>query len=241
MIRSMRSIWCLLFVLLLSGQLAWSSPSGLNNIPTTDFVPENILVFQNWINFANDMQPEGFFGLKYGVPGVEGLEIGMDWKGIGEPHGHAAFQAKYTFDIEEDLWKGVVGIANVSDNRKHNGEVFPYVATSVDLEMVRLHAGFAAQPHNEAFFAGIDRTFPFRNRNLQLKADVIQINDMHDALFSVGFLYDFAPLSEEPTRSGLMGFLQKMSKNIILEGWVSKPSTGGDEIYTLKLNYVIKL
>ncbi len=240
MIRSRRSIWCLLFVLLLSAQLAWGSPSGLNNIPTTDFVPEGILVFQNWINFGNDMQPEGYFGLKYGVPGLEGLEIGIDWKAIGETHGHAALQAKYTFDIKEDLWKGVVGIANVSDNRKHNGEVFPYVATSVDLEMVRLHAGFAAQPHNEAFFAGIDRTVPFLNRNLQLKADVIQINDMNDALFSVGFLYDLAPLSDEPARSGLMRVLQEFSKNIVLEGWVSIPSTGGEEVYTLKMNYVIK-
>ncbi len=240
MVRSMRSIWCLLFVLLLSGQQAWGSPSGLNNIPTTDFVPEGILVFQTWFNFGKDMQTEEFFGFKYGVPGLEGLEIGIDWKGIGDPHGHAALQAKYTFDLEEDVWKGVVGIANVSDNRKHNGEVFPYLATSVDLKMVRLHAGFAPQPHNEAFFAGIDRTLPFLNRNLQLKADVIQINDMDDALFSVGFLYDFAPINDEPTSSDWIGVLEEISRNIVLEAWVSMPSTGAEEVYTLKLNYVIR-
>ena len=241
----MRAIgrYCVLIgtiLLFAAGQLAWGSPSGLNNIPTTDVVPENVLVFQTWFNFADDMQTEEFFGFKYGVPGLEGLEIGIDWKGIGDPHGHAAFQAKYAFDIEEDLWRGVVGIANVSDNRKHNGEVFPYVASSVDLEIVRLHAGFAAQPHNEAFFAGIDRTFPFLNRNLQLKGDVIQINDMDDALFSVGFLYDFAPLSDEPTSPGFMGVLEDIGRNIVLEGWVSMPTTGGEEVYTLKLNYVIK-
>ena len=228
-----------IFLLLISPP-AWGSPSGLNNIPTTDVVPENILVFQTWFNFANDKQPEEFFGFKYGVPFLEGLEIGVDWKGIGEPHGHAAFQAKYAFDIQEDVWKGVVGIANVSDNRKHNGAVFPYVATSVDLELVRLHAGFAAQPHNEAFFAGIDRTFPFLNRNLQLKGDIIQIHDMDDVLFSVGFLYDLAPLSDAPTHSGLMGVLEDIGRNIVLEGWVSLPSTGDEKVYTLKLNYVIK-
>ena len=223
-----------------AGQSAWGSPSGLNNIPTTDVVPGNILVFQTWFNMANDMQTEEFFGFKYGVPFLEGLEIGADWKGIGASHGHAVFQAKYAFDIQEDVWRGVVGIANVSDNRKHNGEVFPYLATSVDLDLVRLHAGFAAQPHNEAFFAGIDRTFPFLNRNLQLKGDVIQIHDMDDVLFSVGFLYDFAPLSDEPTHSGLMGVLEEIGRNIVLEAWVSLPSTGGEEVLTLKLNYVIR-
>lgn len=240
MIHSMRSIWCLLFVVLFSGQLAWGSPSGLNNIPTTDVVPKDILVFQTWFNMAHGMQTEEYFGAKYGVPFLEGLEIGIDWKGIGDTHGHAAFQAKYAFDIEADLWRGVVGIANVSDSRKHQGEVFPYLATSVDLEMVRLHAGFAAQPHNEAFFAGIDRTLPFLNRNLQLKADVIQFNDMADALFSVGFLYDFAPLSDEPTRSDWIGVLEEISRNIVLEAWVSVPTTGAEEVYTLKLNYVIR-
>ncbi len=240
MIRSMRSIWCLLFVLLLSGQLAWGSPSGLNNIPTTDVVPENILVFQTYFNFANDMQTEEYFAFKYGVPGLEGLEIGIDWKGIGASHGHAALQAKYAFDIDEDFWKGVVGIANVSDHRPHNGEVFPYVATSVDLDLVRLHAGFAGQPHNEAFFAGIDRTLPFLNRNLQLKADVIQFNDMDDALFSVGFLYDFSPINDEPISSGWIGVLEEISRNIVLEVWVSIPSTSAEEVYTLKFNYVIR-
>ena len=240
MIRSMRFIWCLLFVLLLSVQPAWGSPSGLNNIPTTDFVPENILVFQTYFNFANDAETEEFFAFKYGVPGLEGLEIGVDWKGIGETHGHAALQAKYTFDIDEDFWKGVVGIANVSDHTSDNGEVFPYLATSVDLELVRLHAGFAGQPHNEAFFAGIDRTLPFLNRNLQLKADAIQFSDMDDVLFSVGFLYDFAPINDEPTSSDWTGVLEEISRNIVLEAWVSIPTTGTEEVYTLKLNYVIR-
>ena len=133
-----------------------------------------------------------------------------------------------------------MGIANVSDHTSHNGEVFPYLATSVDLELVRLHAGFAAQPYNEAFFAGIDRTLPFLNRNLQLKADLIQTNDMDDALFSVGFLYDFAPINDEPISSNWIGVLEEISRNIVLEAWVSIPSTSAEEIYTLKLNYVIR-
>ena len=242
MLRRIARCWVLIGTICIFavGQSAWASPSGLNNIPTTDTVPQNVLVFQNWVNLAEGSQPEAFLAFKYGVPILDGLEVGVDWKALGNTHGHAALQAKHAFNIQEDIWKAVVGIANVSDSRKHNGEVFPYVATSYDLQMVKLHAGFAAQPHNQAFFAGIDRTFPFLSRNLQLKGDVIQIDDMDDALFSVGFLYDFSPLTDEPLRPGLMGVLDEISRNIVIEGWVSIPSTGGEEVLTMKLNYVIR-
>lgn len=77
-----------------AGQSVWGSPSGLNNIPTTNVVPENILVFQTWFNFADDMQTEEYFGFKYGVPFLEGLEIGIDWK-VGFPCRRRAMR-KYT-------------------------------------------------------------------------------------------------------------------------------------------------
>ena len=130
----------------------------------------------------------------------------------------------------------------MTDNHKHNGEVFPYVATSVDLEIFRLHFGYAPQPHNERFFAGIDRTVPFLNRNLQLKADAIHYNDKNDVLFSVGFLYDFNPLNEEGEgpSSPLLKALADIAKNIVVEGWVSMPSSESPTSATLKLNYVIK-
>ncbi len=219
---------------------AWGSPSGLNNIPTTDVVPPKTVVLQTWWNLGYNREPEQFVAFKAG--GFEGLEFGVDWRAAGETHRHAELQVKYAFDITGDWWKGVVGVANLTDNRQHNGYFFPYAATSVDLEVARLHFGYAPQPHNEAFFAGIDKTVPFLNRNLQLKADAIHINDKDDVLFSVGFLYDFNPLNEdsEGPPSGVMGVLDKIVRNIVLEGWVSMPSTGSRESYTIKLNYVIK-
>ena len=225
--------------LLLASSSVLASPSGLNNIPTTDVVPEKILVLQTWLNMANDMQTQQFIGFKAGV--FKGFEFGVDWKAIDRTHGHAELQAKYAFDIVGDWWKGVVGVANLTTNREHNGNFFPYVATSADIKVFRLHFGYAPQPHNEAFFAGIDRTVPLLNRNLQLKADAIHINDKEDVLFSAGFLYDFNPIiKDEGERSGLLGFLSDIAKNFILEAWVSMPSTGEEETYTLKLNYVIK-
>ncbi len=225
--------------LFVTGQAAWATPSGLNNIPTTDIVPTKTLVVQSWTNLTNNGHPEQFLGFKTGL--FKNLEVGVDWKVHGVAHGHAEFQAKYAFDLYKDVWKGVVGVANLTDNRQHNGYFFPYVATSVDVKWFRLHFGYAPQPHNEAFFAGIDRTFPFLNRNLQLKADAIHYDDKEDVLFSVGFLYDLNPLEEGPAPScPLLKVVSDIAKNIVIEGWVSLPSGGETEVFTLKMNYVIK-
>lgn len=61
---------------------------------------------------------------------------------------------------------------------------------SLDIKALRLHFGFAPQPHNERFFAGVDKTVTFLDRNLILRGDFIQTNDKEDALYSVGFLYE---------------------------------------------------
>ncbi len=241
--RNMFRIWPVavaLLCILSTGSVLRASPSGLNNIPTTDVVPVKTLVLQTWFDWADDAHPKQTAAFKAGL--VKGLEFGVDWKFNDVAHSHAALQAKYAFDIAEDVWRGVVGIANVSDNRQHNGDIFPYVATSVDLKLARLHFGYAPEPHNEAFFAGIDRTFPFLERNLQLKADAIHVDDKDDVLFSAGFLYELGRqrAEGEAARGGLLGVLDKMLENIILEAWVSMPSTGANEIYTVKLNYVIK-
>jgi hypothetical protein len=243
MICKARQIYYSLFVvfcILLAVRSAWGTPTGLNNIPTTDIVPENVLVFQTWGNFAGGERPEQFVGFKYGL--FRDVEIGVDWKANNQPHGHAMLQAKYAFDIEPDLLRGVVGVAELSDNREHNGDFFPYAATSLDLKTFRLHFGYASQPHNERFFGGIDKTVSFLDRNLMLRFDGIHINDKEDMLFSAGFLYELAPRnsSSKAEEHGLAGFLNSIAKNMILESWVTIPSTGDKEVYTLKLNYVYR-
>ncbi len=111
----------------------------------------------------------------------------------------------------------------------------------MDLDILRLHFGFAPQPHNERFFAGIDKTFPFLGRNLQLKADAIQYNDKNDTLFSVGFLYELgAPSGSETSQTGLSRIFNAITKNLVLESWVSLPDTSAEDVYTVKINYVIK-
>lgn len=241
MIRKVSSM-CLLVAVLVcvpSWRLAEGSSSGLNNIPTTDVVPQDILVLQSWLNSAHNTAPQEFIGFKYGP--FKDVEIGVDWKANDRTHGHGMLQAKYAFDIYGDKFRGVLGFADLSDNRKHNGEFFPFVATSLDIDVVRLHFGYAPQPHNERFFAGIDKTFPFLGRNLQLKADAIQYNDKNDTLFSVGFLYELgAPSGSKTPQTGLSRIFNAITKNLVLESWVSLPDTSAEDVYTVKLNYVIK-
>lgn len=218
---------------------AWGSPTGLNNIPTTDIVQENALVLQSWLNTAANEHAQQFLGLKYGA--LKDVEVGVDWKANDRTHGHAMFQAKYAFDIQGDAWRGVIGVADLSDNREHNGDYFPYAVTSLNLEVFRLHFGFAPQPHNESFFGGIDKTVTFLDRNLQLRADAIHINDKEDMLFSIGFLYELGAKAgaDRGPQNGPAGLLSRLMQNMILESWVSMPSTGDKETYTIKLNYVI--
>lgn len=241
--KVVRFSWCQPFAglcVLLLGGLAWGSSTGLNNIPTTDIVPENVLVLQSWLNMAENEHTPQFVGFKYGA--MKDLEFGVDWKANDRTHGHAMLQAKYAFDIHTSAWRAVVGFADLSDNREHNGDYFPYTATSLDLRAFRLHFGFAPQPHNERFFGGIDKMVTFLDRNLLLRADGIHINDKEDMLFSVGFLYELGKKAEinNGARNKTADILSRLMQNVALEGWVSKPSAGDKETYTLKLNYVIR-
>lgn len=238
-----QQIYCLVFVvfcILFASRSTWATSTGLNNIPTTDIVPEDVLVFQTWGNFAGGEHPEQFVGFKYGL--LKDVEIGVDWKANDVAHGHAMLQAKYAFDLDGDIWRGVIGFADLSDNREHNGESFPYVATSLDLRTFRLHFGYAPQRHNEAFFGGIDKTVEFLDRDMQFRFDGIHINDKEDMKFSAGFIYNLAPKTKTngTHSSGLAEFLGNITKNMLIESWVTMPSTGDKETYTVKLNYVIK-
>lgn len=229
-----------LLILLWNDRYAWSRPSGLNNIITTDVVAEHTLVLQSWLNLADNQHPDQFVGFKYGL--LKGAEVGIDWKARSDTHAHATFQAKYSFKLMEDIWRGVVGIANLSEHQGHTGDIFPYLATSYDLNLLRLHLGVTTQSKNEGFFMGIDRTFPFFGGSLQLKADAIQVNEMEDFLYSVGFLYDLKQLhsNKDVSTTGFNKIWQYVINGIIVESWVTIPTATYEEILTLQFNYAIE-
>lgn len=80
---------------------ASAEPTGLNNIPTTDVVPEKILVLQGKSDFGHTRNADFLAGFKFGA--WKDLEVSLDQKVGDNPHRDPAFQAKYRIDPGEAL------------------------------------------------------------------------------------------------------------------------------------------
>ncbi len=215
-----RCVLFVLFCIVLVQAAAFGSATGLNNIPTADVVPENVLVFQYWTNLGSDNVPDHFTGFKYGL--MKNVEIGLDGQIFPEraKNETLVMQGKIRFDLDDKLAMAF-GIADLGD-RARAGKEFPYGVLSYDLGFMRTHFGGTTKDDNEGFFGGVDTTFKFLDRDFMFRADVLQVNNQNDTLSSVGFIYD-------------------LGSNFLIESWVSFPSeTGKQDFVTIKLNYVIK-
>jgi hypothetical protein len=198
---------------------ASATPTGLNNIPTADVVPEQTLVLQGFGNLANHTRPDWWGGFKYGP--IENLEIGFDAQLNPKPADEGALvgQLKYRVELQEKT-SVAAGVANIGE-KKRSGEVDYYAVLSQDLGAFRAHLGGTLQRDNEGFFAGLDTTVPLFERDFTLRSDLRQTNEHDDLLGSLGFIYD-------------------LGGNFLLETWGSFPTQDGAEnTLTLKLNYVI--
>ena len=196
-----------------------ASPSGLNNIPTADVVPDKVLVLQGYGHLAHGSRPDWWGGLKFGP--LKNLEVGFDGQINPDPSSEGALvgQFKYRFQALESTALAA-GVANLGE-KSRSGEIDYYAVLSQDLKYLRAHLGATFQRDNEGVFGGLDSTFPLFERDLTLRTDLRQINQRDDLLASAGFLYD-------------------LGWNFLLETWGSFPTAGGSEnILTLKLNYVI--
>jgi hypothetical protein len=200
----------------------FASPTGLNNIPTADVVPEKILVLQSWANFGKNQLPTYYSGFKYGF--LKGIEIGADGKVGSKKTGPVTFQFKYQLPLlaEDSNLVPLVGMENIATNKHKAGEVNPYVVLTSDFELFRGHLGYNFQNDNFGAFAGLDKTLELDGRDFILRADLKQTKDGHEVL-------------------GSFGFLHILPWNFILESWVTIPSENKqDETFTMKLNYVIE-
>jgi len=206
--------------LLFTAQCCWATPTGLNNIPTADVVPEKILVLQAFAEAGEDNKPDYFTGFKYGL--VKNLEIGLDGRVFPESALEEVIkaQAKYRFEFGEST-SVALGIANLGDHARLGWEDY-YIVLAQDLDFIRVHLGGTAQRDNEGIFAGLDKTVKLLEKDLTLRSDIIQTNDSHDVTASAGFIYD-------------------LGCNILFETWMSFPTQSGKEnIVTVKFDYVIK-
>ena len=207
-------------LLWVTAQTSFATPTGLNNIPTADVVPEKVLVLQAITEAGKNNKPDYFTGFKYGL--IKNLEVGLDGRIFPEPALEETLkgQIKYRFAFNEKM-AVAFGVANLGDRARLGWEDY-YLALSHDFNIIRVHIGGTLQRDNEGGFAGLDKTFSLFERDFTLRTDVIQTNDGHDITNSTGFIYD-------------------LGHNVLLESWVSFPTQSGKEnVSTIKLNYVMK-
>ncbi|HNY76984.1 MAG: hypothetical protein RBS72_00145 [Sedimentisphaerales bacterium] len=213
-----------------------ASPSGLNNIPTTDTAAVKTFVLQGWGGFGNGQGPDWWTGFKFGL--VEGLELGADWDADGDPARHVQFQGKYAINLNDAGTRVAAGVANVSDDRDRNGDCFPYAVITQDFNgLFRVHLGYDFQEDNEGAFGGIDHTFDLMDRDVMLCGDAIQVNDGDDWLLAPGIKFGLAPRAAEgQTSSGL----NKLLEHFVFESWVTFPTQDdAEEVFVAKLNLVL--
>ncbi len=198
----------------------FASPSGLNNIPTADVVPQHVLVLQGYGFMAEGSRADWWGGFKAGP--LKNLEVGIDGQLNADPFSDGALAGQFKYRYQPlDGTALAAGMANIGDTDR-SGEIDYYAVVSQDLKYLRAHLGATFQKDNEGIFAGLDSTFPLFERDLTLRTDLRQTNGRDDLLGSLGFMYE-------------------LGWNFILETWGSFPTQNdAEKTLTLKLNYVIE-
>lgn len=211
-------------LLLLSAQSCWASPTGLNNIPTTDVVPDKTLVGQAWSEVGDDAKPLYMLGFKYGI--LDRVEVGLDSKVGSGDGGPIAFQTKLKAFSSDFGFSSLIGIEGMTTWGDFGDNIVPYGVLSQDikikdLELFRVNTGYGFQKDNFSVFGGVDRTLKVFEQDLVLRSDIKQVNDMDDLLISTGFLLT-------------------LPFNFAVESWLSIPTaSGAEESVVVKFNYII--
>ncbi|RMH31638.1 MAG: hypothetical protein D6692_00310 [Planctomycetota bacterium] len=211
--------------LVLSGA-AEASPTGLNNIPTADTPGHRQFVLQFSYTSNYDAGHDTVGAFKSGLDLSRFVfvplrfEFGVDGRLGDEGAGPTAGQVKIAADLPAPgpaLAFGVSNIAFTDADREDAGQLNPYVVVSQDLELLRLHAGYAFAADNQAAFFGLDRTFKLGETRFTPRFDITQIQDQAQWMGSAGFIWG-------------------LTKHVALEAWVSQPFDDGQTTFTLKIN-----
>jgi len=205
---------------------AQASPTGLNNIPTADTPGHRQVVIQFYYTTDFDAGHDAFGAFKSGLDlsqlGLAPLrfEFGVDGRLGDEGAGPTVGQFKLAADLPEPgpaIAFGVANIAFTDADRKDAGQHSPYVVLSQDLELLRLHAGYALATDNQAAFFGADRTFELGDTRFTPRFDITQIQDQEQWMGSAGFIWD-------------------LTEHLSVEAWVSQPFDDGQTTFTLKID-----
>ncbi len=207
-----------LSALLLVTAPAFATPSGLNNIPTADTVPDRTVAVQAFETFSSGTD-DFWIGFKTGWDfSPVHLEWGLDSYLSPDPTGPLYFQTK----LGIEPWQGgkfVIGVASVGlTDTSRAGDPFTYAVLTQDLKLARLSVGYGLQTDSNTVLLGLDRTFKVWDRNLNLNADLVQIRNESAWMPAVGAKYD-------------------LTKHIVLESWVNFPEDADTSVMA-KINFV---
>lgn len=205
----------------------FGTPSGLNNIPTAETIPNRTVAVQMFSSFggANQFSTSGpgkhsfWSGFKTGWDlGPANLEWGLDSPlGTGLT-GPLLFQTKVGISPWEDglLAVGIAGVALTDIDR--SGDPFTYAMLAHDFAFARFHAGYGYQTNGSSFLAGVDRTWKLWDRNFNLNADLVQSRDQRGLITALGAKYE-------------------LNKHIVLETWANFPDRDAVSVIA-KINFV---
>ncbi len=228
---------------------AGATPSGLNNIPTADTVPQGTVVGQAFSTFGSGTD-DFWLSSKTGLDlGPLDMEFGLTSRLIPDKSGPLTAHAKLALPFGEGLPSLAVGAANITfsgSDEDRAGEVFSYAVLSHDFGWFRLHGGCALQDDDARPFFGIDKTF----RTAGTPATAASGKGVVGKGASAGSPEipgrDLFTLRADGIQQGNGSWLYSAGALVpitdwqVFETWGNFPDDGEDVSVTVKLNVVYK-
>jgi hypothetical protein len=195
--------------------------TNLNDIPVADVMEWRSFEISTWVTTGEREKPDwwGAFDvgiLDYGEIGAYGMLGPTD-----EGQGDVRFFGKFVYALGEGLPNLGAGIDNFTGDEDDNGNIDPYLVVTHDFGFLRGTLGYSFQDDDQAFFAGIDKSFDFLELPARVGLDARQTDDGDEWLVSAGLKYQL-PL------------------DFVVESWYTWTTVDGAEnTLTIRLNWVI--
>lgn len=224
---------------------AQATPSGLNNIPTADTVPQGTVVLQAFTTVGNDRDADFNLGFKTGIDaGWVSFELGASYHILPDKSGPITPHGKIAIPFGEGLPTFAAGVANLSfrtEDRDRAGDEFFYAVLTHDLGWFRVHGGCATQDGKALPFFGIDKTFrTTTTKAAQSTADGKATAGKEVEAISRDLFTVRADAIQLPSNDWLYsaGVLVPVWKHFVFETWGNFPDNGDEPSLTLKANFV---
>ena len=240
-------------LLLLTATAALATPTGLNNIPTADTVPQETFVFQLFSTVGGEADADLNLGFKTGVDfKFAKMEMGLSSHLYPDKGGPVTPHGKLAVPLGEHLPTLAIGAANVTfrnEDRAHAGDEFFYAVASQDFGCFRVHGGCGLQDGEALPFAGLDKTFRIPAAHPAPDGKSVRKTDgkstspgkggMETGMRDLFTLRGDVIAQRDSSWLYSAGVLVPVCKHFVFEAWGNFPDNGSSLSLTLKANFVI--